>query len=72
MLVNHYMKAAFAGIVLALVVTGLNIVAGLLIKWFNGDPVGQLVTIKHLIVFLSVLALSSSYLSTREPDDGNR
>ena len=67
-MLNHYIKAVFAGIVMAFVVTGFNMLVDLLLKWVKGNPVGQLVSIKHLFLFLIVLLLSAGYLSIRQPD----
>lgn len=66
-MLNHYMKAVFGGSVMALLVTGFNIFAGLLFKWLTGNFVGQLVSIKHLFLFLIVLLLSAGYLTTKKP-----
>lgn len=68
MMLNHYMKAVLGGIGTALVATGFNILLGLLIKWFTGDHVDQLLSIKHLFLFLVVLLLSTAYLTVRQPD----
>lgn len=67
-MLSHYMKAVLGGIVMALVVTGLNVLVNVLFNWLQGDPIGQLLSIKHLFLFEIVLLLSTGYLSTRQPD----
>lgn len=67
-MIKHYIKVVGAGIVIASIVTGLNILIGLLFKWVIGHPVVYQYSIKHVIVFGIILLLSASYLSIRQPD----
>lgn len=66
---GHYVKAIIGGLVTAVVITGLHLLVGVLIKWFSGNPIDQFISIKHLILFVAVLLFSTSYMSLKEAKD---